>query len=322
VKMSQAFFDACEENLDDGVELEQDPTITDPGDSHFQLPIRRHCTRRGHVSTRDEVYQDAASKHSDLVNDSGSDSEYSQVILTPEATSSDEEETEEPMTQELDVLSVSHRAGKENTLFPEQVGGEVTDALKKGLSHGTSIEHYAFNTYAPLVFAIMELSIEEVRFWLVQKANVHRRVGNVPPIVHAVLRERNAPQVIQLLMDYGATPHTISCREGFNALHFAAMYGRLDAVDFLASKGMDLERMCSEGRTALLLAAEKGHILVAMVLLVKGADLRHKSADGKTALVYAASNGHVETVRCFLDGGLDVNDCDGAGISKSTRPLA
>jgi hypothetical protein len=320
--MSQAFFDACEENLDDGVELEQDPTITDPGDSHFQLPIRRHCTRRGHVSTRDEVYQDAASKHSDLVNDSGSDSEYSQVILTPEATSSDEEETEEPMTQELDVLSVSHRAGKENTLFPEQVGGEVTDALKKRLSHGTSIEHYAFNTYAPLVFAIMKLSIEEVRFWLVQKANVHRRVGNVPPIVHAVLRERNAPQVIQLLMDYGATPHTISCREGFNALHFAAMYGRLDAVDFLASKGMDLERMCSEGRTALLLAAEKGHILVAMVLLVKGADLRHKSADGKTALVYAASNGHVETVRCFLDGGLDVNDCDGAGISKSTRPLA
>jgi ankyrin repeat protein len=85
---------------------------------------------------------------------------------------------------------------------------------------------------------------------------------------------------------------------------------------------MDLERTCSEGRTALLLAAENGHILVVMVLLVKGAELRHKSADGKTALVYAASNGHVETVRCFLDGGLDVNDCDGAGISKSTRPLA
>jgi ankyrin repeat protein len=168
-----------------------------------------------------------------------------------------------------------------------------------------------------LIKAIVAGQLEEARVLLKDGADVHQRANNLLPIVYAAIRVVEAPKFIQLLLDYGATPHTISGSQQYNALHWAAVYGCIDAVNFLIDQGMDLERTCSQERTPLLLAAEHGHDMVLKLLLAKGADLKHRSYDGLTALAWAACNNHVSTVEYLLLEGIDVDSQDNLGYSKS-----
>jgi ankyrin repeat protein len=168
-----------------------------------------------------------------------------------------------------------------------------------------------------LIEAIMAGQLEETRVLLNNGSNVHQRANNLPPLAYAATKAIEAPKFIQLLLDFGATLHTISGSQQFNSLHWATVYGCIDAVNFLINQGMDLERTCSQGRTPLLLAAEHGHAMVAKLLLAKGAELEHRSYNGRTALAWAACNNHVDTVEYLLLEGIDINYRDNLGHSKS-----
>jgi ankyrin repeat protein len=168
-----------------------------------------------------------------------------------------------------------------------------------------------------LTKAIVEGHLEEARTSLNEGADVHQRANSLPPMVYAATRGAGAPKFIQLLLDFDATPHTISGPQQYNSLHWATVYGCIDAVNFLINQGMDLERTCLHGRTPLLLAAEHGHTVVAKLLLAKGAELEHRSYNGRNALAWAACNNHVDTVEYLLFEGIDINARANMGYSKS-----
>jgi ankyrin repeat protein len=285
-------------------------------DSHFQLPIRRH------PRIVDSVKEESSTHTNDVPADTkdetmdGSDSELSQTILTPGSGMSEEEDIELNSTKEA-VLCNSRMMNPEDLKeFYEAVGKGDLERIMAYMNQGVSVNSKTTNGYTPLVIAILEAQLEMTRFLLDHGASVHQRVHQTPPIVYAAMTAAPAPQFLKLLLDHGASPSTVHGPHQYNAFHWAAFIGNVDAVDFLVSIGADMEQTCSQGRTPLLIAATNGNTCVVKVLLAKGAEVNHRSHNGATALGWAACHGHADTVRCLLEEGLEINDCDNRGISK------
>lgn len=275
-----------------------------------RFTARRQSVTTNHMPHEVKTYQNDVFKEQSFEIVDDSDSDVSQAILTPVASSSDEDDAERfKMVDHLSSQSIDPR----NELLHQAIRQGSFDVVKDELKRA-NIEMEASDSCTPLVRAINYDQPDVMQYILKRGANVHHRVKNLPPIAHAVLN--GTPRIIQLLMDFGADPTSPFQVEDYNALQFAAIHEKIDAVDFLIHKGLDLEQTCLGGRTAFLLAAEQGHLVVMKLLLAEGAELHVKCSQGRTALAYATRNNHIGTTRYLLEQGLDVEDQDDAGISK------
>lgn len=96
--------------------------------------------------------------------------------------------------------------------------------------------------------------------------------------------------------------------DGATALHWAAHWDALDAVDALLAAGADANAANDLGLTPLFLAAENGSLAVAGKLLAAGADAGAAlPAQGETVLMRAAHTGNAGIVRLLLEAGAEVN---------------
>jgi ankyrin repeat protein len=88
----------------------------------------------------------------------------------------------------------------------------------------------------------------------------------------------------------------------------AAMNGRLEQVQALLKKGVDVNAKKGMDRTPLMRSAWGGHLQVAKLLVENGADMNAKTKRGETALTQALSNawmgrGQLEVARFLKDQG-------------------
>ena len=74
-----------------------------------------------------------------------------------------------------------------------------------------------------------------------------------------------------------------------------------------SKKHVDINMSTREGWTALHLAAIKGHDAVFQLLIDKGADITAKGKDQRTPLELAAENGHLSIVKHLIAAGVDLN---------------
>lgn len=82
--------------------------------------------------------------------------------------------------------------------------------------------------------------------------------------------------------------------KGQTALHAAAIYGRVDIIRFLISKGADADAVDEKGWTPLHCTAAEGHTEAAKILINNSWISKHAiTSDGKTAFALAAENGHI-----------------------------
>ena len=123
--------------------------------------------------------------------------------------------------------------------------------------------------------------------------------------------ERNRPEVIRLLLEYGAD-YSIGNNENVTPLHKASWNGHPEAAETLlelASKDPDRPRFASQclnrknkwGKTPLMDACETGRPQVARILLKYGADYRLDDGKGFTALHYCAFRNRINCVRVLLE---------------------
>lgn len=83
-----------------------------------------------------------------------------------------------------------------------------------------------------------------------------------------------------------------NCNAGeFDALHFAACHGKLDAVKLLTNRGYNVNTPDVNGNTPLMLAAREGHAHVCELLISCGADGNIRNTKGETALSLARKSG-------------------------------
>ena len=154
---------------------------------------------------------------------------------------------------------------------------------------------------------------------------------------HAILRGRQ-PEILQLLVDYGADVEGLDSRG--HTLHQAALrYGSRDVRRFLAEHGLDtppgdeerflaactagdlpdalrwndrlpgiVERLHPEDTGLIAHAAWEGNLEAVHTMVAVGFPLDARGGDGGTPLHCASHCGHREVVRLLLDHGASVID--------------
>jgi ankyrin repeat protein len=90
-------------------------------------------------------------------------------------------------------------------------------------------------------------------------------------------------------------------------LHRASQNGHKDIVDFLISKGADLEARTTLGQTPLYAAIYQQKEVTVKQLIEKGADVFAVRNDGETMLHIAAAIGNESIVKLLIAEGLNIN---------------
>ena len=91
-------------------------------------------------------------------------------------------------------------------------------------------------------------------------------------------------------------------------LMMVARKGRLAIAQYLAARGVELNKTSTAGFTAIFIAAQEGKLKVLRFLSEQGADKDKASNDGVTPLCIAARNGHLDVVQSLVvELGVDVN---------------
>ncbi|EAY18954.1 hypothetical protein TVAG_146980 [Trichomonas vaginalis G3] len=81
---------------------------------------------------------------------------------------------------------------------------------------------------------------------------------------------------------------------GETALHFSAMYGSIETIQFLISKGANVNAIDGNGKTPIHNAAERGDAEIVKFLISSRADTKTKNKHSETALDIAKRKGFSE----------------------------
>lgn len=98
------------------------------------------------------------------------------------------------------------------------------------------------------------------------------------------------------------------CFVNSSPIHYAAKLGKLNIVQFLISKGVEVDFLDYYFNSPLMMAAYSGELEIIHYLLAKGANINFTSRLGKTPLSMAVNGNKLEAVKLLLYRGATKND--------------
>lgn len=98
-----------------------------------------------------------------------------------------------------------------------------------------------------------------------------------------------------------------SAEDHLVAIHWAAMLGSLEGVEYILARGLDINTMDTYGHTPLYCAVMSEHKEMIQLLLRNGADVNKKGGPRGNQLQAAAINGNQEIIQLLLENGADIN---------------
>lgn len=141
-----------------------------------------------------------------------------------------------------------------------------------------------------ICLAIKSEKIESVRILVESGCGVDRGRG-LP--LHAAAAGNRVDMMEILCLNFVDLDLNAADMQGRTALHIAALYGRVEAIQFLVSVGGDADRADAEGWTPLHHAAEEGHLGAAEALLEHAVFAKYAvNGEGKTAFALAVERGN------------------------------
>lgn len=123
--------------------------------------------------------------------------------------------------------------------------------------------------------------------------------------IHQILEDEAVDfAIVKAFID--AHPECIHTIESDNSvLDIAVLYGRLDVVELLIAKGVDVNKADNYGVTSLYEAIHSNHLSIARVLLQSGADVNLKDRDGWNAFHFAISSESQVMLELILEQNMD-----------------
>uniref|UniRef100_A0A6I8PI05 Ankyrin repeat domain-containing protein 17 n=1 Tax=Ornithorhynchus anatinus TaxID=9258 RepID=A0A6I8PI05_ORNAN len=293
-EMHTALMEAC---MDGHVEvarllLDSGAQVNMPADS-FESPLTLAACG-GHVELAALLIERGANLEE--VNDEG----YTPLM---EAAREGHEEMVALLLGQGANINAQTEETQETALTLACCGGflEVADFLIKA---GADIE---LGCSTPLMEAAQEGHLELVKYLLAAGciltticSNVHATTATGDTALTYAC-ENGHTDVADVLLQAGADLEHES-EGGRTPLMKAARAGHVCTVQFLISKGANVNRTTANNdHTVLSLACAGGHLAVVELLLAHGADPTHRLKDGSTMLIEAAKGGHTSVVCYLLD---------------------
>jgi hypothetical protein len=115
-------------------------------------------------------------------------------------------------------------------------------------------------------------------------------------------------EAVAVLLRHGADPNVTEGHNG-TVMHWAAHHDDAEVIRWLLDKGTDIDHANQMGRTPLHVAARRGCRDVVKILIARGADIQATIKNGGTALHVAARNGHQDVIEQLI----------AAGVSKTVK---
>ncbi len=192
-------------------------------------------------------------------------------------------------------VAVDTRGDEGNTALIQAVREGSLDVVRVLVEHKADVNAKNEYGYTPLLFSTSDGDWNITKFLLENKADVHvRGTSNTDtPLLHAAHHHNVA--LLPLLIQYGANIHD-KTETGSTALHVAASGGRVESVQLLLDKGLDINARNKYGNTPLIEAVDSyivrynHHGAVGdyegtiKLLLENKADPNIKNSEGYTAL--------------------------------------
>jgi uncharacterized protein len=161
--------------------------------------------------------------------------------------------------------------------------------------------------------AIVIDDVTSMRTAMLRGASANARDGEGSPAVVVAAREK-AWKALRALAEIRGTDVEATDRLESTALMYAALHGELPAVQFLVSRGAEVNR---PGWTALHYAAANGHVDVVRYLLERHAYLDAESPNRTTPLMMAARQGKPTMVELLLEEGADPTIRNQSGLTAA-----
>jgi uncharacterized protein len=155
--------------------------------------------------------------------------------------------------------------------------------------------------------------VTSMRSAMLRGTSANARDGEGSPAVVVAAREK-AWNALRALAELRGTDVEATDRLESTALMYAALHGELPAVQFLVSRGAEVNR---PGWTALHYAAANGHVDVVRYLLERHAYLDAESPNRTTPLMMAARQGKPSMVDLLLEEGADPTIRNQSGLTAA-----
>ena len=185
-------------------------------------------------------------------------------------------------------------------MTPFHIAAELGDIgqLATLLAGGADIESRDHKGLTPLVYAVVALQPEAVKFLLDQGASVNiDNVYDLSPIHWAAAL--GEIEMLTLLLKYGNVD--LQGCNGITPLIFAVEMNQVDTIKLLLEQGANVNLADDDGYLPIHAAARIGEIEMVKMLLEAGASLDSRMIDGLTPLDFAVVCEKSETVQFILD---------------------
>lgn len=184
-----------------------------------------------------------------------------------------------------------------------QAGAKVNDALDNGV---TVLDLAISNKRPQVVDVLVRYNVDP---------NIRSNTDKATPLIASCQFDQSsiACKLIEAGADINAT-----MRNGWNALHLAAVHGLNDVVDLLIRKGVDINALEKESMSnAIILATQKGFARITEALIAAGIDIHVTNNRNNTnALLMASQEGFTDCVRALLAAGARVDSVLANGLSS------